>query len=222
MKIFLPLYLAFLVTISSSGQTGRDVFFNEHTFFLDQNGTSINKAEFEKILESDPLTYHRWDQLENDSVRIARLIPAKEEKTISYPSVYNALEKITGTSIQGNPVIIIFYNYFDDLCSRESGLNEWNTLQIRRNKRFSDNLKRMVQKQYPNVIAYHFFEPGISIEPSQILKQYFYIDKDRYFMNTLFNTKSSCGSVALILPGGNTVIHNGQTSIPVLANLPAR
>lgn len=216
MKLLFTLLSAFLFTISTSGQTVNDIFYNEITFFLNENGTSLTQGEFEEILKNNPATYNRWDQMENDSIRIARLIPRKEELTISYPEIYQVIEGITNTSIPGNPVIIIFYDYLDDICSPPSAFNQWGTLRIRKEKRFSDNLKRKIEKDYPNVIAYHFFEPGIYIEPSQLLKQYFYIDKNQYFRQNLFRTQSTCGSIAIIKPGGKTIIHHGETSISIL------
>ncbi len=199
-----------------SGQTGKDIFLNENTFYFDEKGSPITEEEFLSSLKNEPFEYHKWDQIENDSIRVSRLIPKKEELKISYPNLFQAVEKITNSSLPGNPVIIIFYNYLDDLCSPASSFNNWGTLRIRKEKRYSDNLKRRVEQQYPNVIAYHLFEPGITIEPSQLHKEYFLIDKDHFFRKTLFKTQSSCGSIALVFPGGRTIIHNGETPVPVI------
>ncbi len=217
MKFLITLFASFMIFASAKGQTGQDLFFNEVTIFLNENGENLSKEEFQKILKDNPSNYHRWEHIENDSIRIARLIPKKETLTVSYPTIYKAVEEITQTSLPGNPLIIIHYNFVNDLCSPASGYNNWDTLRIRRNKRFSDNLNRRIEKEYPNVIALHFFEPGIEIEPSQILKQYFHIDHTRFFRNTLFKIPSSCGSVAIIRPGGRAVIFNGETAIPELA-----
>ncbi|CAN5132585.1 hypothetical protein BH23BAC2_BH23BAC2_25650 [soil metagenome] len=217
MKFLIPLITLLLLGTKVQGQTMRGVFYNEVTFFLKENGESLSRAEFEKILKENASTYHRWDQIENDSIRISRLIPKKETFNVSYPEIYKALEVITQSTFQGNPLIIIHYNFVGDFCSPASGFNNWDTLRIRRNKRFSDNLNRRLENEFPNVIALHFFEPGITIEPSQILKQFFYIDHSGFFRNTLFKIPSSCGSIAIIMPGGNTTIFNGETSIPVIA-----
>lgn len=218
MKIIFALLFFFLFIVSSSAQTQRDIFFSEINFFLDETGTRIEGSQFENLLKENPMKYHRWDEIANDSIRIARLIPRNEQLKLSYPKIYQAVEETTNTSIQGNPVIVIFYNYLDDICSPASGFNNWNDLRIRKNKRFSDNVKRRIEKVYPNVIAYHFFEPGINIEPSQILKQYFLIDHEHFFRKTLFTTPSSCGSIAIIEPGGNTIIYNGEISVSEIAD----
>ncbi len=218
MKFLISLIAFFIISFSAKGQTGQDLFFNEVTIFLNENGERISKEEFQKILKVNSSTFHRWEQIENDSIRIARLIPKTQTFTVSYPSIYKMVEEITQTSLPGNPIIIIHYNFYNDLCSPASGFNNWDTLRIRRNKRFSDNLSRRIEEQFPNVIALHFFEPGITIEPSQILKQYFYIDQDRFFRNTLFKILSSCGSIAIIRPGGSAVRFNGETSIPQIAD----
>lgn len=216
MKITLFLFLAFLFIQSVNGQTGRDIFLYETTFYFDESGSSLTEAEFQNILKENPEEYHMWDQVENDSIRVSRLIPKKERLKVSYPDVFQSIEKITGNAIAGNPLIIIFYNYANDFCSPASSFNNWDTLRIRREKRNSDNLKRRIQQQYPNVIAYHLFEPGITIEPSQLHKEYFFIDRDHHFRKILFKTQSSCGSIAVIKPGGETIIHNGETSVPVI------
>lgn len=200
MRFLIYFIFFFIISASASGQTGQDIFYNEVTFFLNEKGENVSQADFEKILKENPSIYNRWDHIENDSIRIARLIPKKETFNVSYPDIYKALEEITQSSFPGNPLIIIHYNFVDDLCSSASGFNYWDTLRIRRNKRFSDNLTRRIENEYPNVIALHFFEPGITIEPSQILKQFFYIDQNRFFMRTLFKIPSSCGSVAIIKP----------------------
>ena len=200
------------------GQKGKDIFFNEVTFFLNEKGENIGQVEFEKILKENASEYNRWDQIENDSIRIARLIPKKVFLKVSYPEIYKGLEELTQTSFPGNPIIIIHYNYLNDLCSPAVGYNYWDTLRIRRNKRFSDNLNRRIEQEYPNVIALHFFEPGIEIEPSQILKQFFYIDKSGFFRNRIFRIPSSCGSVAIIKPGGNVIVFNGETPIPEISD----
>ncbi len=217
MKLLFTFLSSFIFSISTSGQTDNDIFYNEITFFLTENGSPLTQAEFEEILKNNAAKYHRWDQMENDSIRIARLIPRKEEIKVSYPDFFEAIEGITNTSLPGNPVMVIFYDYLDDICSPASAFNQWGTLRIRREKRFSDNLKRRIEQDYPNVIAYHLFEPGIYIEPSQVLKQYFFIDKNQYFRQNLFRTQSTCGSIAIIKPGGKTVIYHGETSIPILA-----
>lgn len=215
---FLMFVIAFLiVTVSASGQTGRDIFYNEVNYFLDEKGDTLTQTEFEKLLKEANPSYHKWEKIEIDSTRISRLIPKKEAFNVSYPKIYNALEEITQSKFQGNPLIIIHYNFVDDLCSPASGYNYWDTLRVRRNQRFSDNLSRRIENEFPNVIALHFFEPGINIEPSQILKQYFYLDLSRFFRTTIFKNPSSCGSVAIIRPGGRTVVFNGETSIPVIA-----
>lgn len=218
MKPIFSLILFFILSASAQGQTGKDIFLNEVTFFLNEKGQNLGRAEFQKILNENESTYHRWDQIENDSIRIARLIPKKETIIVSYPEIYKTLEAITKSIYPGNPIIIIHYNFVNDLCSPAAGYNYWDTLRIRRNKRFSDNLNRRIEQEYPNVIALHFFEPGIEIEPSQILKQFFYIDKSGFFRNTIFKTPSSCGSIAIIQPGGNVIIYNGVTSIPEIAD----
>lgn len=216
MKIKLFVFLSFLLVQTINGQTGRDIFLYETKFYFDENGASIPEEEFRIVLKDNPGDYHRWDQIEHDSIRISRLIPKREVVKISYPDIFQSVEKSTNSSIAGNPVIIIFYNYLNDFCSPPSSFNFWGTLRIRGQKRVSDNLKRRIEIEYPNVIAYHFFEPGITIEPSQLHKQHFFIDQDHSFRKTLFKTQSSCGSIAIIQPGGKTIIHNGETSVPVI------
>lgn len=216
MKINLFIFLALLVCNSVNAQTGRDIFLYETKFYFDEDGSSVTEAEFKNTLQNNPADYHRWDQIEHDSIRISRLIPKKEELMVSYPDIFQAVETSTGSSLSGNPLIIIFYNYLNDFCSPPSSFNFWDTLRIRREKRNSDNLKRRIQNQYPNVIAYHFFEPGITIEPSQLHKEYFLIDRDLIFREILFQTQSACGSIAIIEPGGKTIIHHGETSVPVI------
>ncbi|MCM4159856.1 hypothetical protein FHG64_05275 [Antarcticibacterium flavum] len=218
MKIILFLFLAFLFIHPVKGQTGRDIFLYETTFYFDQNGSPLTEAEFQNALKENPAEFHMWDQIENDSVRVSRLIPKKEKLKVSYPDVFKSVEKITGSSLAGNPVIIIFYDYTNDLCSPASSFNNWDTLRIRKDKRAADNLKRRIQQQYPNVIAYHFFEPGITIEPSQLHKEYFFLDRDHYFRKGLFKTQASCGSIAIIKPGGATIIHHGETAVPVITS----
>lgn len=207
-----------MFSAEGTGQNRQDIFYNEVTFYLNEKGENLGRAQFEQILKENASSFHRWDQVENDSIRIARLIPKKESFNVSYPRIYKALEEITQTTYQGNPMIIIHYNFVNDLCSPASGYNYWNDLRIRRKKRFSDNLNRRLEKDFPNVVALHFFEPGITIEPSQILKQHFLIDNTLFFRNTIFKTQSSCGSVAIIRPGGNVVIFNGETPIPEISD----
>src|SRR5690606_15587559 len=160
MKFRILLIFFFIFSVSAKGQTGQEIFYNEVTFFLNENGENLSQAEFEKILKEDASTYHRWDQIENDSIHIARLIPKKQNLNVSYPEIYKAIKEITKTNLPGNPLIIINYNYLDDLCSPAAGFNYWDTLRTRRSKRFSDNLIRRIEGVYPNVIALHFFEPG--------------------------------------------------------------
>src|SRR5690606_24717915 len=218
MKVIISLIFFFVLNASAMGQTGKDIFFNEVTFFLNEKGENIGQVEFEKILKENAFEYNRWDNVENDSIRIARLIPKKQTLNVSYPEIYKTLKEITNSTFPGNPIIIIHYNYLNDLCSPAAGYNYWDTLRIRRNKRFSDNLNRRIEQDYPNVIALHFFEPGIEIEPSQILKQFFYIDQTGFFKNTIFKIPSSCGSIAIIKPGGNVIVFNGETPIPEISD----
>ena len=218
MKFRMLLILFLIFSVSAASQTGQGIFYNEVTFFLNENGENVSQAEFEILLKENATSYHRWDQVENDSIRIARLIPKKQTFNVSYPEIFKAVKEHTQLTFPGNPLIIIHYNYLDDLCSPATGFNYWDTLRIRRSKRFSDNLIRRLEQDFPNVIALHFFELGIEIEPSQILKQFFYIDKTGYFRNKIFKTPSSCGSIALIRPGGRTIIFNGETPVPEIAD----
>ncbi len=218
MRFSHSLLILILISASATAQTGQGIFLNEITFYLNEKGESLSQAEFEKLLKENPSAFNRWDQIENDSIRINRLIPKKETFNISYPEIYKELKEITQSTFPGNPLIVIHYNFVNDLCSPAAGYNYWDTLRIRRNKRFSDNLNRRLEKEYQNVIALHFFEPGIEIEPSQVLKQYFYIDHSGFFRKTLFKTPSACGSVAIIKPGGNVIIFNGETPIPEIAD----
>ena len=124
MKLLFTFLSSFIFSISTSGQTDNDIFYNEITFFLTENGSPLTQAEFEEILKNNASTYHRWDQMENDSIRIARLIPRKKEIKVSYPDFFEAIEGITNTSLPGNPVIVIFYDYLDDICSPASAFNQ--------------------------------------------------------------------------------------------------
>lgn len=218
MKFLISLLAFLIISASATGQTGKDIFYNEVTFFLNEKGENISRAEFEIILKNNPSKFPRWDHIENDSIHVARIIPKEISINVSYPEIYKALEKITQTSFPGNPVIIIHYNFYNDLCSPASRFNKWDTLRIRRNKRFSDNLARRIENEFPNVVSLHFFELGIIIEPSQILKQFFYTDHSGFFRNTLFKIPSSCGSLAIIMPGGSVMIFNGETPIPEIAD----
>src|SRR5690606_40011102 len=140
-------------------------------------------------------SHQRRNKQKNASILTAMIIPKKQNLNISYTKIFKSVNEHTQLNFPGNQLIIIHYNYFNDLCSPATGFNYWDTLRIRRNKRFSDNLNRRIEQEYPNVIALHFFEPGIEIEPSQILKQFFYIDNSSFFRNRIFKTPILCTSV---------------------------
>ncbi len=181
--------------------------------YVNEAGENIEKGEFLAIKRSKDYNYLSWSFFAQDTSIVQKLVNLGDNrKQVSYPAFVKKLEAITGRKFPENPIILLNYRYLNDICTHKINVNNWDRFRIRNDKRYSNQLVKTAEEYYENVIVLHFYEEGIRIKPSNILKKYFHIDKDNFLKINLFNKPVTCGSSAAIMPGGRTLLVHSEGS----------
>lgn len=216
MKLIFILISFFSFNILSS-QTSSPIE-NIKYSYVNEVGENIEKGEFLAIKRSKDYNYFSWSFFAQDTSIVQKLVNLGDNrKQVSYPAFVKKLEEITGRKFPENPIILLNYRYLNDICNHKINVNNWDRFRIRNDKRYSNHLVKTAEEHYENVIILHFYEEGISINPSKILKKYFHIDKDNFLKINLFNKPVTCGSSAAIMPGGRTLLVHSEGSPSRLA-----
>lgn len=186
--------------------------------YVNEAGETIEKEDYLAIVRNKSYNFYSWSFFAQDTSIVRKLVNLGDNrKQVSYPAFVKKLEEITGRTFPENPVILINYRYLNDICSHKIKINNWDRFRIRNDKRYYNQLVKTAEEYYDNVIILNFFEQGISINPSKILKKYFHMDKDNFLKNNLFTKPVTCGSSAAIMPGGRTLIVHSEGSSSRLA-----
>lgn len=177
--------------------------------YFDENGNKINKSKFLKNWRDKDLLLSRWDSLGNDGKRYVRL---KKDLYLKAKSDYNyinkELEKLTNKSIPENTILLLNFNFKDDLCTSRWD-NNWTKNDIQIRKHFLDPIKATIEKD--SIIYLVLFEKGMIVKNNTKRKnEYFFLDENSFFRKNIFKNPTLCGSFALIKPNGQTLIRNGE------------
>ncbi len=185
---------------------------------MDEDGKRISKDNYLSIVRDKSKNYSSWFFFAQDTSIVKKLVKADDyRKQISYPAFVKKLEELTGRSFPGNPLILLNYNYLNDICSHKIKINTWDRFRIRNDKRYSNQLVKVAEEHYENVIILHFYEEGLEINPSKTLQKYFHIDKGNFLKQNLFSKPITCGSSAAVMPGGRTLLIHSEGSSARLA-----
>lgn len=186
---------------------------------MDEEGKSISKDYYQKTVRDKSVNYYSWFYFAKDTSIVRKLVNVEDQRRqVSYPAFVNKLEELTGRKFPVNSVFLLTYRHLNDLCSLKVKINSLNRFQIRNNKRYHNHLVKTAKEHYENVVILHFYEEGISINPSRILKKYFHVDKSNFLKQTLFTKPVLCGSSAAIMPGGRTLLRYSEMSSYSLAD----
>ncbi|MGB7787100.1 MAG: hypothetical protein WBL27_13445 [Salinimicrobium sp.] len=204
MKFRILLFLVILSGCSSSQKVPK------HLAYYDETGTLTTQENFIQKWRDKENGHARWDVIQDGERKIALSSPLFSTYLIEYSPLLRNLERITGRRFAVNSVIVLAYEYADDLCSSRSS-NTWNKRKIGNRKSFLQPIREDVLGVSKNVIYLHLFEEGIELKNDPANNdEYFFVDKDNFFRNNIFRDPSFCGSFALIKPNGQVLVRNGE------------
>ncbi|UJH92740.1 hypothetical protein LZ575_09975 [Antarcticibacterium sp. 1MA-6-2] len=212
MKYFFFLTISILIVSCSSQQDlGTRVLHQKPKIYLDEYGNKLKENEFQERWRNKENNLTRWDYGTSDSGRVAKLVgPIYSRHFATYSDLKEKLQILTGRNFPDDATFLLDYTYKDDLCS-ESFPNNWNKAQIKRRKSFTSEWKTSIEKEYDNVIVFHFFEEGIPLKNDIASPdEYYFQDLKNFLKSNMFLTPSLCGSIALIKPGGQILVRNGE------------
>lgn len=208
MKFLFYLYLILLIPNLSNSQ---------ETIYLDIDQTIIDKSSFHnKWLNRDNML-SRWDSIGKNKKRYATLRKSMYEIGISdYKIIKEQLLKITSKKIDSHAVILLNFKFKDDLCDKYTD-NLWTRGEINKRKHW---LKPRLKKfDNENILYFWLFENGIKLKTKSNKKdEFFFLDKNNFFREKIFVSKTLCSSAALITKQGEILVMNGEGSIMDLYN----
>jgi len=213
MKFFL-FFLIFILASCSSQHT--TITYNPDEYiYLDENRNEMKSHEYLKRWRTKENNLVRWDYIAKDTGRVATLFePSYSRYSVSYPKFLEEIKSLTGREYSKNSVFILRYFYLNDLSSPG---NNWNKYKIISRQKATSRHKKEIEKKYKNIIVLYFFEKGIQLQNSpDSKKEYLYLDGENFLRNTLFRNPSFYGSYALIKPNGETLVKNGESSLPYM------
>lgn len=204
MKIRIILFLILFSGCSSSNKVSKD------RAYYDETGTLTTEEDFMQKWREKERGHARWDVIEDGQRKMSLSSPLFSSYLTEYRPLLRNLERITGQSFAENSVIVLAYEYADDLCSSTSS-NTWNKRKVGKRKSFLQPIRSEVLGASKNVIYLHLFEEGIELknDPGNN-DEYFFVDKNNFFRNNIFRDPSLCGSFALIKSNGQVLVRNGE------------
>lgn len=200
MKIIL-----FIVFIS----LGLCATFGQETIYFDENGNKVNETKFRKKWGDKELLLTRWDSIGIDNKHYATL--KKDLYMVvncDYQDIKQQIEKIIKRTIPPNEILLLRYNYIDDLCNSNWD-NIWTKSEIDKRNEFIKPIRNKLKKD--NVFYIVLFDKGFELHNNPNSKnESFFKDNKGYFRKLIFTTPTLCGSYAIIKPNGQTLIRNGE------------
>jgi len=183
--------------------------------YLDKTGNLMNKDTFFEDWRDRDQNLSRWDYYAKDTGRVAQLHPYEYYTyEVRYPLVKKQIEAIIKRKIHDSTTFLIKYNYLNDFCyygESIKNINIWDKKRVLERKVWMQPWVEEIEKNYPDVIFLVFFEEGVMLsETSTPSEEYFFIDKNNFFRNRIFEHPTCNGSHALIKPNGETLIRNGE------------
>ena len=208
MKKTILMMITSLLLINCSNKFGQ--------YYLDNKGNKYNNVQFSKDYPDLAFSFKK----SKDSGNIAVLnIPKYIKTETNFESIKSYYNSITSKDLNNKSILLISYYYKDDFCSSE-WTNIWNKEKINNEKEFYyNNIKKNIEKNYPEVIFLIFFEKGIDLKNNLgDRNEYFFSDKDNFLRDNFFKNPAFCGSQMLIKPNGKTLIRNGECRADFMAN----
>ncbi len=130
---------------------------------------------------------------------------------VNYTVFKTKISQITHQLYNDSTIFVFQFYYKNDttLLTENNVFDE----QKRDFKNFIKEMKRSIEKKYPNVIIFLIFENGIIFSnfnkvPSK--REVFYSDKGNFFKGNLFKKSILCGSQCIMKPNGEIVVRNGE------------
>lgn len=204
------LSLIFLTILHSCSST------NSKDIHLDNQRNEISKADFWSSNEQNE-NFSRWVYVDENNDKVHIFNQPKFIRLVgNYENYKSELEALTGKKYAKNTSFLLEYNFKDDLCTPAE--DNWNKTRTNQRKSFLDPQKASIEKSYQNVVVLNLFEEGIQLETS-ISNDYFLIDQDNKFRNSLFKEPARCGAFAIIRPDGKILVRNGEHRMDYMAEL---
>ena len=186
------------------------------SLYFDEHGKQLTKTEFQEQYRDSLNGLAYWEK-ENDTARIISLHPEFKQYEVSYSSFLQKLQQMTGKEFDNNSVVIISYEYRDDLCAKR-GNHFWSKRRIAEEKDFTDDIKTNIGLMNKELIYLVIFEQGIKLlnEPGSE-DEYFFSDKGNFLRNSIFKNPTTCGSVALLRPPGEILVTHSEGRTDIVA-----
>lgn len=204
-KAFHLLLMVFILSLSLSSCK---------TYYLDENGNSIEPQVFAKKWHDPNSPWARWDYKAKDSGEVAILnVPQYETYTSSYSKLVEKLENLTHRKFEENAIFIIKYHYLNDFCLGSESSNSWNRFRLKNKKKGMDFRTENLKREFKNIALLVFFEKGFKLKRGASTEEkYFFIDSTKFFRNNIFKNPTLCGSFCVIRPSGEILVRNGEYS----------
>ena len=197
------LLLLFVIAITSCG-TKR--------MYLDGTGNEISYKEYLNFFKKSHLTATSWDYKTPDSGRVSQIVkPRYSSYMVKYDLFKDKIESITNRKFENKIFLISFY-YLDDLCSGYGNKLNKNALTRIKNNWLDE--KKFIENKNEDIVILTFFEEGHIIANSpNSQEEYLFTDSENFLRESIFRTRASCGSFALVKPNGETLVRNGESNV---------
>ena len=123
MKLIFILITVFSLNHLRAQKTSSDIKELRYSH-MDEDGKRISKDNYLSIVRDKSKNYSSWFFFAQDTSIVKKLVKADDyRKQISYPAFVKKLEELTGRLFPGNPLILLNYNYLNDICSHKIKIN---------------------------------------------------------------------------------------------------
>ena len=191
--------------------------YGQETIYIDEKGDTISKKVYVEKWRNNDLLSSSWHHKDKKGKNYVTLRNLYLKGKYDYKNIKSKLEEISHIKIPDSVILLIEYNYKDDLCSSRRD-NNWNYSEVSERKEFTNPMRKKLSKK--NIFLISLFESGMTIKNKPKNKrEYFFIDKNNFFREKIFISPTLCGSFALLKTNGECVIRNGEYRADSMAEL---
>ena len=178
--------------------------------YLNENGIEINKEKFLENWRNEELNLYRWDYIKKDSGRVAKLNTNRFNYfKVNYDTIIKQLNVLSKKIIPNDAIIIIEYEFSNDLCSAENE-NKWTKNRLKTRHDFLAFVEKKIHDENAKNYYFKLFDKDLVISDYIDSIDNYIIDKNDFFKTNFFNNPALCGSHVLIKPDGFAMVKNGE------------
>ena len=129
--------------------------YGQETIYIDEKGDTISKKVYVEKWRNNDLLSSSWHHKDKKGKNYVTLRNLYLKGRYDYKNIKSKLEEISHIKIPDSVILLIEYNYKDDLCSSRRD-NNWNYSEVSEREKFTNPMRKKLSKK--NIFLISLFE----------------------------------------------------------------